>query len=270
MSAQLLVRGSARTYGEIVSVQPDGKQWKYVGLSVIRLKEGTVHQGHTGETEAVLLMIEGSSAIASAQNQWPKVGKRANPFDGPPEAVYLPPNTPYTIKAIRDSEVAICTARAGKTRFPERLLALTTKNAHQRGSGHAQRCIYDVLMDPDGASALFVTEVLTPPGNWSSYPPHKHDQDDPPRESALEELYYYRAMPPSGFAFQRVYTSAEDLNETITARDRDVVLVPRGYHVCAAAAEYAIYYLNVLAGPKHLYHMTFDPAHEWIAKGWTW
>jgi 5-deoxy-glucuronate isomerase len=125
-------------------------------------------------------------------------------------------------------------------------------------------------MDPDDASSLFVTEVVTPAGNWSSYPPHKHDRDDPPNESALEEIYYYRARPAGGFAFQRVYTPEKDLDESIAARDRDVVLVPRGYHVCAAAPGYEIYYLNVLAGPKHVYHMTFDPAHAWIKEGWTW
>ncbi len=266
----LLIRGNAVKYGEIVRVVPNGDDWKYVGLSVVGLQAGESLAGRSGEKEVALVFIEGSADVQCAGTTWNGVGTRKTPFEGPPEGAYVPANSTYEIRALTDCEVAVCSAPAdGAPRSPRRL-ALTDRNAHIRGTGHAVRRVHNILMDPDEASGLFITEVITPAGNWSSYPPHKHDTDDPPRESALEEIYYYRAQPSAGFAFQRVYTADGDLDETMTAHDRDLVLVPRGYHVCVAAAEYTIYYLNVLAGPKHVYHMSFDPQHEWIKRGWPW
>jgi 5-deoxy-glucuronate isomerase len=266
----LLIRGKDTDNGEIVSVAPHGNRWRYAHLQVFRLPAGSARFTNTNLNEVVLYMIEGTADVHSPRGDWEQVGKRRTPFDGPPEAVYLPADCPYVLRAVTDCEVAVCGAAARNGARDARRITLTERDAHVRGTGHAERTVYNVLMQPDAADAVFVTEVITPPGNWSSYPPHKHDTDDPPRESALEEIYYYRAQPSKGFAFQRVYTAAGDLDETITAHDRDVVLVPRGYHVCAAAAEYSIYYLNVLAGPKHVYAMTFDPAHEWIKKDWSW
>jgi 5-deoxy-glucuronate isomerase len=269
MVSPLLVRSRSSGYGEVVSITPDRDGWKYIDFKVVRLQAGKTYVTQTGGHETVVVFIEGSANVRADDAAWQGVGGRASPFDGPPHGVYLPQETRYSIEALHECEFAVCSAPA-RGMHQARLLTLEQRDGRERGTGNAQRRIYDILMDENGASTLFVTEVITPPGHWSSYPPHKHDTDDPPNESALEELYYYRAQPQSGFAFQRVYSTDGELDETITAHDRDVVLVPRGYHVCAAAAEYAIYYLNVLAGPKHVYHMTFDPQHEWIRKGWTW
>jgi 5-deoxy-glucuronate isomerase len=113
------------------------------------------------------------------------------------------------------------------------------------------------------ADSLLVVEVLTPGGHWSSYPPHKHDRDDPPRETFLEETYYHRLARPGGFAFQRVYTDDRSLDETLTFGDRDCVLVPRGYHTVSAPPGYDLYYLNVMAGPIRQWAVANDPDHEW-------
>jgi 5-deoxy-glucuronate isomerase len=217
----------------------------------------------------ILVVISGAIDVRSSAGNWADVGGRPDPFSGPPSAVYLPASTRYEVKAARRAEVAICAAPA-RASHPAKHIALSPESEYVRGEGQAQRRIRNVLMGEDEASTMFVTEVVTLPGNWSSYPPHKHDEDNPPIESQLEELYYYRTSPAAGFAFQRVYTADGELDETMTVRDTDVVLVPRGYHVCAAAAGYWVYYLNVLAGPKHVYHMTFDPAHAWIKERWTW
>jgi 5-deoxy-glucuronate isomerase len=112
-----------------------------------------------------------------------------------------------------------------------------------------------------------VVEVVTPGGNWSSYPPHKHDRDDPPEESLLEETYYHRLRPAQGFAFQRVYSDDGSLDETMAVADGDVVLVPRGYHPVGAAHGYDLYYLNVMAGPRRVWRFRNDPAHAWIVAG---
>ncbi len=269
MPSPLLVRPRSYDYGELVAVAPGSNGWNYIDFKVVRIRGGDTYRGSTGGSETVIVFIEGTAGVTCDAMAWEDVGGRLSPFDGPPQALYVPQERSYAIRARGDCEIAVCAAPA-RAMYPPRLLALQRRDAHERGTGNAQRRVYDILMDPDAASTLFVTEVVTPPGHWSSYPPHKHDTDDPPRESALEELYYYRAQPPAGFAFQRVYTADAELDETVTAHDRDVVLVPRGYHVCAAAAEYAIYYLNVLAGPRHVYHMSFDRQHEWIRESWTW
>ena len=125
-----------------------------------------------------------------------------------------------------------------------------------------ERTIHHILMEDQPASSLLVTEVVTPAGHWSSYPPHKHDTDDPPRECKLEEIYYFRFKDPRGFGLMRVYTSDGSLDESITVRDRDLVLVPRGYHTFSAAPGYDAYYLNVMAGPRREWKITFDPDHE--------
>jgi 5-deoxy-glucuronate isomerase len=135
-----------------------------------------------------------------------------------------------------------------------------------RGQGSNTRYVRDILPQTEPAEALLVVEVITPPGNASSYPPHKHDTDALPVESSLEETYYHRLDPPQGFAFQRVYTDDRSLDETMTVEDRDVVMVPRGYHPVVVPHGYTSYYLNVMAGPRRVWHFHNDPAHEWMLK----
>lgn len=124
------------------------------------------------------------------------------------------------------------------------------------------------IMPEDDASAysLLVVEVITPGGHTSSYPPHKHDQDNLPNESFLEETYYHRLNPPQGFGFQRVYTDDRSLDEAMVLEDGDVTLVPKGYHPCAATHGYDLYYLNVMAGPKRVWKFYNAPEHEWLLK----
>ena len=133
-----------------------------------------------------------------------------------------------------------------------------------RGSGNAERRVHPILMSEGQAERLLVVEVLTPNGHWSSYPPHKHDQDDLPDESYLEETYYHKIQPPQGFAVQRVYTEDRSLDETMTVVDGDTVLVPRGYHAVSAPPGYDLYYLNVMAGPVREWKFKNDPDHEWL------
>jgi len=132
-----------------------------------------------------------------------------------------------------------------------------------RGYGALERTVSPILMADREADSLLVCEVITPGGHWSSYPPHKHDTDDPPRETQLEETYYYRLRDPKrGFAIQRVYTADRSLDESVAARDGDLVLVPRGFHTVSAPPGYEVYYLNVMAGPRREWKVTFDPDHE--------
>ena len=133
-----------------------------------------------------------------------------------------------------------------------------------RGTGQTERRIHHLLPPAAEAGRLIVFEVFTPGGSWSSYPPHKHDTEDPPREARLEELYFYRFAKPQGFAFQRVYTPDRSLDEVMAPGDGDVVLVPFGYHPVGAPAGYDCYYLNIMAGPNRAWHFSADPDHAWL------
>jgi 5-deoxy-glucuronate isomerase len=265
----VLVRGTRTDAGPVVGITPHEAGWTYISFAAVRLQPGSTHQGHTGTDEVAIVVIAGTVTVRSAAGEWAHVGERPDPFSGRPYAVYLPASTAYTLVGESAAEVGICAAPA-RDALPARLIAPSEVGEHIRGAGQASRRIHNILMEDAQAGSLLITEVQSPAGNWSSYPPHKHDQDNLPVESQLEETYYFRIQPAQGFAFQRVYTADGTLDQIVAPRDGDLVLVPRGYHVVAAAAEYQVYYLNVLAGPRRALRMSFDPDHEWIMRGWTW
>ena len=234
--------------------------WRYVGFEVVRLRAGEPLARDTGQREACLVFLSGMASALVGTKRFDKVGKRKSVFDGKPQAVYAPPATPVRVTAGRGGcEIAIGWAPASEKREPQ---LFDDARVEERGEGAASRTIHQILMEDRDAERLLVTEVLTPAGHWSSYPPHKHDTDDPPTETYLEEIYYFRMKDPRGFAMQRVYTADRSLDESVAAVDGDLVLVPRGYHTVSAAPGYDTYYLNVMAGPLREWKITFDPDHE--------
>jgi 5-deoxy-glucuronate isomerase len=237
--------------GCTVRVTADTAGWRYVGFEVLRI--GSARR-RAVDRETCVVVLSGLADLAAAGSEWRGVG-RASVFDGPPVALYVPPGTEW--QATGEAEIAVCTAPAAQG---AELRLLDAPRHESRGSGAETREIAHILMEDEPAGALLVTEVLTPAGHWSSYPPHKHDRDDPPNETYLEETYYHRLRPSNGFAFQRIYTDDGSLDESIAVRDRDVVLVPRGYHPVAAGARHDLYYLNVMAGPVREWRITADPA----------
>jgi 5-deoxy-glucuronate isomerase len=251
--SKLLVRGKS------VAVTPESAGWSYVGFEVCVLRRGEVAERQMEGRELCAVMLSGVADIGD----WRDVGSRSSVFEGLPDAVYLPPGHRAVITGKSDRcEVALCWAPATSGAEPA-LVRATDVKPFQRGSGRTTRTIRNILMEDRPAESLLVTEVLTPAGNWSSYPPHKHDTDDLPREAYLEETYYHRMARPDGFAVQLVYTDDRTLDEAIQVRDGDVVLVPRGYHPVAAGPGYDLYYLNVMAGPKRRWLVTTDPDHRW-------
>jgi 5-deoxy-glucuronate isomerase len=222
------------------------------------------YSGHSGERELCLVVVQGVCDVRSEYGDWVELGGRATPFEGRPDAAYLPPGTDFELSG--NAEVALCTAPAPNGGAAGRLLPGEDVEVETRGFGAQERTVTPILMGDREADSLLVCEVLTPPGHWSSYPPHKHDRDALPDESYLEETYYHRIDPPTGFALQRVYTGDGNLDETLAVRDGDVVLVPRGYHTVSAPPGYAVYYLNVMAGPVREWAIANDPDHEWMLK----
>jgi 5-deoxy-glucuronate isomerase len=244
-------------------VTPESAGWKYVGFEAVSLRRGEKAERVMDGRELCIVMLSGQADIHAATARWKNVGSRRSAFDGPPDAAYVGPGDGVDIIATTDHcEVALCWAPA-ENGAKATLIRHTDIKPFQRGSGRTARTIHNILMEDRPAESLLVTEVLTPAGNWSSYPPHKHDTDDVPRESYLEEIYYHRFARPEGFAAQLVYTDDRSLDEAIQVHDGDVVLVPRGYHPVAAGPGYDLYYLNVMAGPHRRWLVTTDPSHRW-------
>ena len=265
MTSQLLVK--ARREGrEIVGVTPQSAGWTHVGFRALRLNSGDSERIATGARELCIVVLAGSVDVSVSEQLFDDLGNRDSVFDDrPPAALYVPAQRSVSIEAYGPAEVALCSAPSDDRAREVKLLDPAAMRRSVRGQGSNERHVCDILPHDDPTAAhLLVVEVRTPAGHSSSYPPHKHDSEDPPAETQLEETYYHRVRPPQGFAFQRVYTDDRSLDEAIAFENHDVVLVPRGYHPVVAPHGYELYYLNVMAGPKRHWVFRNDPAHEWM------
>jgi 5-deoxy-glucuronate isomerase len=248
----------------IARVTPQSAAWRYVGFVAYRMEAEELVYVHEAGREACIVVLSGAVDIETPDAKWSSLGSRDSVFeDSAPYAVYLPPGVRATVRATRHAEVGIASAPAGG-KYPARLIEPSQMKRSTRGKGGNTRYVCDILPQTEPAESLLVVEVRTPGGHASSYPPHKHDTNNVPRESSLEETYYHRLNPPQGFAFQRVYTDSRDIDESLAVEDHDVVMVPRGYHPVVVPYGYDSYYLNVMAGPQRIWHFKNDPAHEWI------
>jgi 5-deoxy-glucuronate isomerase len=261
--SKLLVHPRKSANGLVHRITPKSAGWTYVGFEARDMKKGARVSLKPGPMEACVVVLSGKARVEAKGFDSGAIGERANVFEGLPWSVYLPPHGAYAIEAVTDCEVAICTA-PGTGKLPARVIGPDEVETLTRGKGSNTRHVRNILSESAAAESLLVVEVITPGGNWSSYPPHKHDRDALPDESSLEETYYHRLSPPQGFALQRVYTDDRSLDETLAVGDRDVVLVPRGYHPVGAPHGYDLYYLNVMAGPKRTWRFHNDPDHAWM------
>ena len=252
------------TDGVIVEVAAPSGGWEYIDMGAYRLRAGQRVQRAADDRERLVLVLEGRAAVCVGSNDYGVIGSRETVFDGPPPPVVLvAAGQPMDVVADTGALVVVAGAPGGEVRRTV-CIAPEEIRVEARGTGRTARRIHHLLTPDAEAGRLIAFEVLTPGGNWSSYPPHKHDTEDPPREARLEELYFYRFAKPQGFALQRVYTADRELDETLAPGDGDVVLVPAGYHPVGAPAGYDCYYLNVMAGPGRAWNFTIDPDHAWL------
>lgn len=260
-----LLRKPAGNGPKVHDITPESAGWGYVGFGLYHLKAGETAQENTGAREVILVLVEGRARIEAAGQDWGEMGERMSVWEKlPPHALYVPGEASWRAQATTDCVLAVCSAPEKGGHTPARLgpegIAL-----EERGKGTNTRYINNIAMEGrDVAGSLLVTEVFTPSGHWSSYPSHRHDEDNYPDITYLEETYYHRIAPENGFGIQRVYTEDGALDETMTVRDGDVVLVPRGHHPCAAPYGLEMYYLNVMAGPLRKWRFRPDPALAWI------
>jgi 5-deoxy-glucuronate isomerase len=260
--SKLLVKPKQGT-GHIVHVTPESAGWTYVGFDVWKLAPGTSAKDKLAGAETCLVFITGKGKVKAGGKDLGELGGRTSPFEGKPWSVYVPAGMDWSVMATTPVELAVCSS-PGTGKLPLRVIGPDELGQETRGKGTNTRHVTNILPEGEPAESLLVVEVITPGGHTSSYPPHKHDKDDLPRESLLEEVYYHRINPAQGFAFQRVYTDDRSLDEAMAVEDGDVTLVPKGYHPCAATHGYDLYYLNVMAGPKRTWKFYNAPEHAWL------
>jgi len=249
------------------SHEPESFGFEFLSFRNERLAPGQSVEDETGARELGIVLLGGKCSVESSCGAWKSIGRRPNVFAGMPYALYLPIGTAYTLTAETDCDIAFCYCRAEEY-FPPRLVTPADVDVEIRGAGNATRQINGIFKPHFPAHRLIVVEVYTPSGNWSSYPPHKHDVHNPPGEVDLEEIYYYRIHRPEGFAIQKVYTPDRRLDETLSVRDGEMVLIPEGYHPVVAAHGYNAYYLNALGGSARSLAASDDPQYEWVRREW--
>lgn len=252
--------------GELFHLPRQQAKWEWMSLFVRRLQPGDVYRTRTESEEAAFVLL-GGTCLADWGRGPQHIGKRKDVFDGFPYAIYLPTGNEVTFKAETACEIAECRVPS-EARLEPRLVTPRDVVSSLRGGGNASRQIVDVMMPAFPADRLMVIEVYTPGGNWSSYPPHKHDVHNPPAEVDLDEIYYYRIRQPEGFAFQHLYSGENPIERTVKARDGDAVLVRNGFHPVVAGPGYDVYYLNFLAGSSRTLAVTEDSQHVWIRSTW--
>jgi 5-deoxy-glucuronate isomerase len=252
--------------GEILQLPRQQARWEWMSFFVRRLQPGDEFRTTTVGEEAVFVVLGGTCSADWGQGAKP-IGKRKNVFDGFPYALYLPSGNAVAFAAETVCEIAECRAPS-EARLEARLIRPSDVVSSLRGGGNASRQIVDIIGPAFPADKLMAIEVYTPGGNWSSYPPHKHDVHNPPDEVDLDEIYYYRIRQPTGFALQHLYSGAHAGERTLKPRDGDAVLVHSGYHPVVAGPGYDAYYLNFLAGSSRTLAVTEDPNHVWIRSTW--
>ena len=271
-SASLLVAPNFNR-DEYIQVTPQIAHWDHLSFAARRMTLGQKWDFQTGENEFALVVLGGSCQVTSNRGNWTDVGRRPNVFAGMPYTLYLPAETRFTLQATSEHLDIAYGWSIARAMYPARLVKPVEVEIEIRGGGNVTRQINKMIPPGFPCSRLVVVEVYTPSGNWSSYPPHKHDEHIVDQagnvlEADLEEIYFYKIDRPEGFAYQRIYTPDRSIDELILARDNHLVLSPQGYHPVVAAPGYNCYYLNMLAGSAQSLAATDDPEHTWVKGTW--
>jgi 5-deoxy-glucuronate isomerase len=261
------------SHDEYIQVTPLTAGWYHLSFAARKMTRSDKWDFETKENELALVILGGTCQVTSNKGSWMEVGRRPDVFAGMPYTLYLPPETRFTLAATSEQlDIAYGWCVAHDT-YPAQLVRPAEVEIEIRGGANVTRQINKMIPPGFPASRLVVVEVYTPSGNWSSYPPHKHDEHIVDAagnvlEADLEEVYFYKIDRPEGFAYQRIYTADQKIDELILARDSHLILSPQGYHPVVVAPGYNCYYLNMLAGSAQSLAATDDPAHAWVKESW--
>ncbi|MDF2265129.1 5-deoxy-glucuronate isomerase [Streptomyces coacervatus] len=272
-SKYYLPKGSSASGDYDLLVTPESAGWGYSGLRILTLKPGEAHALSTGESEFLVLPLTGSCTVTTDGTAFELTG-RTGVFASATDFAYLPRESEALISSAAGGRFALPSARTGRSSLSARYGSKENVPVELRGAGACSRQVNNYCLPGTfDAEQLLVCEVLTPGGNWSSYPPHKHDEARPGIESELEEIYYFEISGDgNGFGYQRVYgTPDRPIDVLAEVRSGDAVLIPHGWHGPSIAAPgYDLYYLNVMAGPgqDRAWLICDDAAHGWVRTTW--
>lgn len=254
---------------EYIKLTPEDAAWEQLHFGARKLDKGQIWTGQTDGNEMVITILGGKASVKSNRENWQSIGRRPNVFSGMPYAIYLPRQTEFQITALSPQLDLGYGWVATEEDHRMQLITPEMSSIEIRGGGNVTRQINSIVPPGFDCDKLVVVEVYTPSGNWSSYPPHKHDDhqvdaDGNLIEADLEEIYFYKIDKPEGFAYQRIYTKDERIDELLLVRDSELVISPEGYHPVVSAPGYTTYYLNFLAGTEQALTASDDPDFAWV------
>jgi len=258
---------------DYLTVTPESAGWEHLNFSAIKLEKGQTWSFDTTDNELAVIILGGSADVVSSKGNWLNIGSRKDVFNGMPTTLYLPRQTKFTVTAVSETLDFACGWAKTDCDHPSVLVKPEDVIVELRGGENVSRQINKMLPPGFPCDRLVVVEVYTPSGNWSSYPPHKHDTRTLDAqgnvvEADLEEVYFYKIDKPKGYAYQRIYTDDLSIDELIRVSDNQLVLSPEGYHPVVAAPGYNVYYLNILAGSDQSLASTDDPSYAWVKNTW--
>ena len=240
-------------------------EMKLTRFSIVALKQGGQYTANTGEFEAALVLLGGKCRVSGDGFDFAEVGGRKDVFSGLPHTVYLPRRTAYTVTALTDMDLALSESPATRDTARPTVIAPEATRTISIGRDNFRRDATIMIDEKFDSEHFYIGEGMIPSGNWSGYPPHRHDVDNPPEEIDMEETYFYRFNPQGGFGIQKVYVPGGDIDETYTVKENDTVAIARGYHPLCGAPGYQMYYLWVMAGAVNRGLISKkDPAHDWV------
>lgn len=252
-----------KAYGKCEIITKENSTCDLVEMDMVRLCDGAKKSYREENKEYGLLIMGGKCTVTGENFEFKSIGKRKDVFDGPATCVYVPRNTPFTI--IAEGEVSIAVTKSPATKdFAPKLINPDEVIIKDMGKPGWERQAHFILDERCDAEILYIGEAYVKGGQWASYPPHKHDDDNMPTEANTEEIYYYEFKKDTGFGIQKVYTKEGDVDETYTVKSGDFVEIHRGYHPFHAAPGYDAYYLWIMAGKDRGFFMTTDEDHKWL------
>ncbi len=252
-----------KKFGKSEIITSANSSCKLVEMDMVRLADGEKKKYNESGKEFGLLILGGKCTVLGPDFKYENIGCRATVFDGPATCVYIPRNVEFTIIGVGEVSLAVCKSPAKKDHKPV-LIRPEGVKIKDMGKPGWQRQAHFILDERTDADILYIGEAYVKGGQWASYPPHKHDDDNMPTEAATEEIYYYEFKKDTGFGIQRVYTKEGDIDETYTVKSGDFVEIPRGYHPFHTAPGYDNYYLWIMAGENRGFFMTTDEDHKWL------
>ena len=234
-------------------------------MDMLRLAAGDKKAYRESGKEYALVILGGKCTVSGNGFEFKDAGRRKDVFDGAATCIYVPSDNPFTITACTEVQIAVCKSPSDK-KFKPAIINPEDVIIKNLGKPGWEREAHFILDERTDSNMLYIGEAFVKGGQWASYPPHKHDDDNMPTEAETEEIYYYEFKNPNGFGIQKVYTMEGDIDETYTVKSGDFVEIPRGYHPFHAAPGYDNYYLWIMAGKDRGFYMTTNEEHQWLNK----